>query len=432
MQRRVETDPGAEVRQPPMNLVAEQSLLGALLLNNSLLERIDDLTADAFFDPFHAHIFEIIVSTVTAGRLASPVTLRHHFENAEPVQPNITAVQYLGTLVARTTATAASVGDYARIIRDLHLRRTLIVVAEDLARDAFVTSIDRPVAYLIEAAEATLYEIAPKQANERTVSSFVDAAEAAISSINDAYGRNGGLAGHATGFPGLDRKTGGLRNGNLVIIAGRPGMGKTALAVNIATNLARAGVPVVFCSLEMSRIELATRILSGDTGLPAWKLATGSISGPDMASLMAAKQQSTQLPLTIDESGGLTVPQIRARARRLKRQGKLDVLIVDYLGLMRSAQTYGGSRVQEVTEITNGLKAIAKELNVPVVALSQLNRAVESRDNKRPQLSDLRDSGSVEQDADLVMFCFREEYYLEQAKPVPSDRAAYSEWLSKV
>jgi replicative DNA helicase len=419
-------------RKPPMNLQVEQGLLGALLLDNSLLDRVEGiLDADHFFDALHGEIFRRIGSAVVAGRSATPVTLSPAFNDAEPIRPDLTVPQYLGQLAANTSATSVTIRDYARVIRDASLRRTLITVGEELAAAANDQRSDSTPEQLIERAEASLYAVAPKQVNERASVSFAEAADAAIRDANDAYQRGGGLAGHATGFPAIDNKIGGLRKSNLIIIAGRPGMGKTALATDIAMHIAEAGVAVVFFSLEMSSGQLATRILATEIGVSASQISMGRLMQGDMCALIAAKQKLAAIPLTIDETGGLTMPQLMAKARRYKRRGKADVVIVDYLGLMRGTQGTTGNRVAEVTEITNGLKAMAKEFAVPVIALSQLNRAVETRDNKRPQLSDLRDSGSVEHDADAVLFCYRDEYYVERDKPA-YDTAAYADWSAQL
>jgi replicative DNA helicase len=305
------------------------------------------------------------------------------------------------------------------------------VAAEDLRAEAFDLSVDRSADELLEMAEARLYAVAPKQANVLNEISFRDAAATAVAEANDAHQRGTGLAGYSTGFRDLDSRTGGLCPGNLIIIAGRPSMGKTAFSTNIADNLARSGVAVGFYSLEMTPSELSKRILARHSGVAVQKIARGTFHPSEMTDILRAQQTLRDLPLTIDATGGLTVAQLRAKARRLRRKGKLDVLFVDYLQLMQGTQK-AGNRVADVTEITTGLKALAKELDVPVVALSQLNRSLEARDNKRPQIHDLRESGSIEQDADLVLMCYRDDYYVERAKPSASDQAAYADWLARL
>lgn len=418
-------------QEAPKNLELEQILLGTLLVHNDALDKIPGLQGDHFFDPLHAAIFAAIEQMVLAGMPATPVTLRTRFANADPIAQDLTVPQYLGTLAVK----AGPVGNasaYAKIIIELAARRALIVACEDLSAEAFDPAAERSAEDLIEMGEARLFAIAPKQANEQHEISVAAALETTIEHANEARKRGDGLSGISTGLRGLDVRTGGLSPGNLIIIAGRPGMGKTALSINIADNLARAGGPVAFYSLEMSADEISARILACHSGLALHKITRGKFDEADMATMLKVKQRLAAMPLTIDPSGGLTIAQLRARARRLRRKGKLGVLFVDYLQLMQAAQRPSGNRTTDITEITNGLKAIAKELGVPVVALSQLNRAVEGRDNKRPQMMDLRESGSIEQDADVILMTYREEYYVEREKPAASDVKAYGAWLDKL
>lgn len=421
------------IREAPKNIALEQQLLGALLLKNEVYHRFAPrLQAAHFFDSLHGDIFEAIERLISAGKVANAFTLQGYFANAEPIDAKTTVRQYLGTLMAHVTSTT-NVAGYAEILIALAVRRTVIVAAEELAAEAYDTSIERSPNEMIEAAEARLYAAAPREANEKRETSLSEALNEAITRASAAHERGDGLSGVSTGITALDEKTGGLSPGNLIVIAGRPGMGKTALAINIADNLAIAGVPVGFFSLEMSREELAARILARHSTVALHKITRGTFREADMAAMLQAKQRLDRLPLTINETGGLTVAQLRASTRRLHRKGLLEVLIVDYLQLMQATpRGGGGNRTSDVTEITNGLKAIAKELHIPIIALSQLSRAVEVRDNKRPQLSDLRESGSIEQDADVVLMCYREAYYVERDKPEPTNRAAYSDWLAKL
>jgi len=415
----------------PHNIDLEQAIIGTLMLSNNGIEQLSHLRPEHFFDPLHEALFGSIEAMLSDGKPASPFTIGPKFAESGPVGSSPDVRTYLGSLVAR----AVSIGQlsaYADELIGLAARRTLIVTAEDLRAEAFDLSVERTADELIEMAEARLYAVAPKQANDRGETSLADALAAAISEANDAHQRGTGLAGQSTGFRDLDARTGGLSNGNFIVLAGRPSMGKTALGTNIAHNLASNGVPVAFFSLEMTASELSKRILARQSGVAVHKIARGTFNPGDMADLLRAEQTLKTLPLTIDATGGLTVAQIRAKARRLRRKGKLDVLIVDYLQLMQGSQRPGSTRVAEVTEITTGLKALAKELGVPVIALSQLNRAVEARENKRPGLADLRESGSIEQDADVVLMCYREAYYVEREKPPATDQAAYADWLVRL
>jgi replicative DNA helicase len=349
---------------------------------------------------------------------------------------DMTGLDYLGTLAARATTTV-NAPDYARTIRDLYQRRELHRAACGLIQRV---STPEPLADIVADAEAVLHAVTTDARNERDVVSIGEASAIAVEQANAAYQRGTGILGLSTGLTGLDRALGGLAPGNLIIIAGRPGMGKTSLALNIASNVARgfnsttggrsgpAGVAVY--SLEMGAAELAMRAVSELSGTPSSAMRSGSFGFADMARMMKARDQLADVPLYIDRSGGLTVSQLSTRARRLKRQKNIELIVIDYLQLIGSGGNRGGNRVQEVTDITIGLKALAKELDVPVVALSQLSRKVEDRADKRPQLSDLRESGSIEQDADIVLFVYREEYYIDREKPGDQDPEFLS-WMAK-
>jgi replicative DNA helicase len=428
------TDADANFRLAPHNIEAEQALLGAILVNNDAFDRVSDfLKADHFSEEMHRRIFDVAAQLIRAGKLASPITLKTFL--GEHDLGGVTVSQYLARLAAEAT-TIINAEDYGRTIHDLALRRNLIVVGEDIVNAAYDAPVGASPSEQIEDAERKLYSIAETGRYEGGFQRFSDALTTAVDMAAKAHQRDGKLSGIATGLADLDRLMGGLQVSDLVIVAGRPGMGKTALATNIAFNIARAhegrarpdgtvetvnGGIVGFFSLEMSAEQLATRIIAEQAAVPSSKIRRGQISEPEYLRIVEAARAMQTIPFYIDQSGGLSIGQLVARARRLKRQRGLDVLVIDYLQLLGGSKIRSDSRVQEVTEITTGLKALAKDLNVPVLALSQLSRQVEGRDDKRPQLSDLRESGSIEQDADVVLFVFREEYYLNNKKPKEGD-----------
>ena len=366
---------------------------------------------------------------------ASPATLTRSLPAAAYSGGGMTVSQYLARLAAEAT-TVINALDYGQTIYDLATRRSLILIGEDMVNEAYDAPVDSVPSKQIEEAERKLYEVAESGRYEGGFQRFAQALTTAVDMAARAYQRDGKLSGLATGLRDLDSKMGGLQNSDLIIIAGRPGMGKTALATNIAYNIAKAwqgevradghtstvnGGIVGFFSLEMSAEQLATRILAEQTGIPSSTIRRGGITEADFEKIRDKTIELQDLKFYVDETGGLSIAQLAARARRLKRQRGLDVLVIDYIQLLQgSSRRAQEGRVQEVTEITTGLKALAKELNVPVIALSQLSRQVENRDDKRPQLSDLRESGSIEQDADVVMFVFREEYYLANKEPRPN------------
>lgn len=422
----------ADYRTAPHNLEAEQALLGAILINNDAFYRVSDfLEPSHFSEPIHGRIYEIAAEIIRSGKTATPVTVKT-FLPAEFRVGDFNAAQYLARLAAEAT-TIINAGDYGRTIYDLALRRSLILIGEDMVNIAYDAPVDMAPRAQIEDAERRLFELAEAGRFEGGFSNFEAALTHAIDMASAAYKRDGHLSGIASGLSDLDRLVGGFQPSDLVIIAGRPGMGKTALATNIAYNIAAAwrgetgpdgvikttnGGIVGFFSLEMSSEQLATRIIAEQTAIPSSDIRRGSIDEDQFARLVEVARQIQRIPLYIDQTGGLSIAQLAARARRLKRQRGLDLIVVDYIQLLQSGGRRGSdNRVQEVTEITNNLKALAKELNVPILALSQLSRQVEQREDKRPQLADLRESGSIEQDADVVMFVFREEYYLKNRKP---------------
>jgi replicative DNA helicase len=419
-------------REAPNNIEAEQALLGAILVNNDAFYRVSDfLKSSHFYEPLHRKIYEVAADLIRMGKMANPVTIKTFLPADEKVG-DMTVAQYLARLAAGAV-TIINAADYGRAIYDLATRRALITVGEDMVNIAYDAPVDMPPQDQIEDAERRLFELAETGRYDGGFESFVDAVKTAVDMANAAYMRDGGLSGIASGFRDLDRRMGGLQPSDLVIIAGRPGMGKSSLATNMAFHIANAYEPapqadgsfkaanggvVGLFSLEMSSEQLATRIISEQTEIPSSKIRRGEITETDFEKLVGCAQMMQKLPLYIDSTGGISIAQLAARCRRLKRQRGLDVVIIDYIQLMTgSSRRANENRVQEITEITTGLKALAKELNVPVIALSQLSRQVESREDKRPQLSDLRESGSIEQDADVVLFVYREEYYLKNREP---------------
>jgi replicative DNA helicase len=414
----------------PHSIEAEQQLLGALLTNNDLYDRISSIIKPHhFYDPVHARIFEIASARIATNKLASPVTLKAFLAEDEGLS-ELGGASYLIKLAGAAISTFA-VRDYAEMIYDLAIRRELISLGNDIAAKASSVNVESEPKEQIVEAEQQLYDLAEQGNSNQGFQSFLNAVTDAIKVANAAYKRDGGLAGVATGLTDLDKKLGGLHQSDLLILAGRPSMGKTSLATNIAFNIARAykkgitasgeegaidGGVVGFFSLEMSAEQLATRILSEVAEIPSNQIRRGDFTENEFRRIVDAAKELEAAPLFIDDTPALPISQLAARARRLKRTHGLDALFVDYLQLVRGAGRTE-NRVNEISEITMGLKAIAKELNIPVIALSQLSRQVENREDKRPQLSDLRESGSIEQDSDVVMFVFREEYYKEREKP---------------
>ena len=427
-------DAGApSYRVAPHNIEAEQSVLGAILVNNDAFYRVSDfLKAEHFFEPIHQTIFDTASSIIRAGKVATPVTLKT-FVPADTDIGGMTVGQYLARLAAEAT-TIINAHDYGRTIYELALRRDLIRIGEDMVNVAFDAPVDFAPRAQIEDAERRLYELAESGRYDGGFQSFSQAMKTALDMAANAYHREGKLSGISTGIRALDAKMGGMQQSDLIVLAGRPGMGKTALATNIAYNIARAhkselqpdgsmktinGGIVGFYSCEMSAEQLATRILAEQTGISSSMIRRGGITETEFEKIRDHTIELQYVPLYVDETGGLSISQLTARARRLKRQKGLDVIMVDYIQLLSGSGKRSENRVQEVTEITTSLKALAKELSCPVIALSQLSRQVESREDKRPQLSDLRESGSIEQDADVVIFVYRDEYYLQNKEPRP-------------
>ncbi len=413
-------------RSPPHNEEAEQTVLGAILVNNKAFEKVGEfLRPEHFFDPANQKIFQAILKMIDRGQVANPITLKAFFEQDRDLA-DIGGQEYLARLAA-AIVTVHNVEDYGHIIHDSYLRRQLIEVGEEMVNQAYKHDIDIAANDQIEEAEKRLFELAATGDIKGDFVPFERALKAAIETAEAAFRRSTHVTGVTSGLRDLDAKLGGLHPSDLLILAGRPSMGKTALATNIAFNAAKAymlsggkeGAPVGFFSLEMSAEQLALRILADQAEVSGDKIRRGEIVATDFPKFVEASQYLARVPFFVDDTPALSITAVRTRARRLKRTHGLGLVVVDYLQLLRGGGTGRGeqNRVQEISEITRGLKAIAKELELPVIALSQLSRSVESREDKRPQLSDLRESGSIEQDADVVMFVFREQYYLERAEP---------------
>ncbi|WP_102223453.1 replicative DNA helicase [Acidimangrovimonas sediminis] len=430
----------------PHNIEAEQQLLGAILTNNDVFDRIAaTVKADHFYDPVHRRIFEVAAARIQKNALASPVTLKAFLEEDEGLK-ELGGPAYLARL-AGAAISAHAARDYGQMIYELSVRRELIELGTEISQKAQKVDVKSEPKDQIVEAEQRLYKLGEQGTAERGFQSFLKAATDAVNLANAAYQRGGGLSGISTGLIDMDKKLGGLHPSDLLILAGRPSMGKTSLATNVAFNIAKAykrgrkpdgsegavqGGVVGFFSLEMSAEQLASRILSEASEVASEKIRRGDMEEFEFRRFVEAAKSLESCPLYIDDTPALPISQVAARCRRLKRTHGLDVVIVDYLQLLRGT---ADNRVQEIGEISMGLKAIAKELNIPVIALSQLSRQVESRDDKRPQLSDLRESGSIEQDADVVMFVFREEYYVEREKPSDDrldEMAAWQERMARL
>ncbi len=440
-------EPDATIAALPANIEAEQALLGIILFDNSAYERLSDqLKPSHFHEPFHQRLFTAMEEHIKKGQLAEPIVLMERFK-ADPAFQDMGGVRYLADLVDRAPP-AANAPDYGRVIYDLALRRDLIRIGGEISVNAN-SDVENTAKDQIENAEQQLYTLAETGAPSTGFVGFADALRGAVEMAAEAYGRDGGLAGLSTGLIDLDQKLGGLHSSDLLILAARPSMGKTSLAANIAFHVARNyawqpqpdgskktvnGGIVAFFSLEMSAEQLAMRLLGEVSGVSSDKLRKGEIDASEFGRVRDAAMEIQEAPLHIDDTGGLSISKMAARSRRLKRQTGLDLIVVDYLQLLTTGNSSGDNRVQEVSQITQSLKALAKELQVPVLALSQLSRQVESRDDKRPQLSDLRESGSIEQDADVVMFIYREEYYKARTEPREGspEHLAWQEDMDKI
>ncbi|MFU7527454.1 replicative DNA helicase [Qipengyuania sp. ASV99] len=445
----IDSDSNTE-RKLPFNLEAEAAFLGAVLIDNRVIEELQTpIQPQHFFEPLHERIYTRILALIERNATASPVTLRPHFEADEALK-ELGGPKYLAQLTANGAGLLAP-RELAQQIYDLALLRELVSVGRGLVEGALDTSEQTDPMERISQAEADLFRVAEGASTGKDASTFRDASMMAIKMVEAAMNSGGGLSGKTTGLETIDQKTAGLHDSDLIILAGRPGMGKTSLATNIAFNCAEEhlkwmqdggehqyGAPTAFFSLEMSADQLATRILAEQSEVSSEALRSGKLSRDDFQKLSFASQRLAELPLYIDDTPALTIGALRTRARRLKRRHGIGLIVVDYLQLLQGSGRANDNRVNEISEISRGLKTLAKELSCPVIALSQLSRAVEQRDDKRPMLSDLRESGSIEQDADMVWFIFRSDYYHLLVKPDTPDSSSsteatekYREWETK-
>lgn len=417
------------LRQPPHNLEVEQALLGAVLMNNTAYERVGEkLKPEHFYDPAHARIYAAVATLISRGQIADPRTLRGMFEN-DPALSAVGGANYLADLVA-SVVTIINAENYAQLLYDLYVRRQLINLGGDIVNDAFEQNLEQSASDQIENAEQHLFQLAQSGESQRQYVALNTALTSAIRQAELAHRRESHITGVTTGLRDLDRRLAGLHKSDLVILAGRPAMGKTALATNIGVAATRAwkdsggkdGAGVVFFSLEMASEQVALRLLGEYTGIASNDIRAGQFHGDDFAKFLEASQRLSNMPFYIDDTPALSIAALRTRARRIQRlNSNIGLIIVDYLQLLHGSGRRDDNRVLEISEITRGLKALAKELQVPVLALSQLSRNVENREDKRPQLADLRESGSIEQDADVVMFVYREEYYHAMNEPKRRD-----------
>ncbi len=425
-------------KQMPSNIEAEQALIGSILVSNEIYDEISSIIdTNKFFDPMHAKIFETIELLIAKGLLANPITLKNYFENNEGLK-ELGGHEYIIKITKFSTSSIKQCVDYANIIHEMHVRRELIKISETVLNEASDNNeINTSGEELIQNAEKSLFDLAERGHFSQSFMKFEKALTQTIDMAKKAFQNEEGIVGVPTGLSDLDSRLGGMHKQDLVIIAGRPSMGKTALATNIAFHAAKniqkksSKSSVAFFSLEMSSEQLSTRILSEQSKIRSNDIRRGKVSEKEMEQFIETSKNIHDLPLFIDETPAITISAISNRSRRIKRLFGLDLIVVDYIQLMRSSSNKYDGRVQEISEITQGLKALAKELDVPVLALSQLSRAVEQRDDKKPQLADLRESGSIEQDADVVMFVYREAYYLERKEPTLGS-IEHAEWQQKM
>ena len=422
-----------DIKELPNNIEAEQSVMGSILVSNEIFDEINIIVASKnFYDPMHQKIFAAIEKLIYSGTLANPITLKNYFENEKD---EINIPEYLVKITKFSTSSRQTI-EYSKLIYDLFVKRELIKISENIIDTARLNDLDQDGQSIIENFEKSLFDLAEKGSFASSLVKFDEAMKMTIEMASNAYKNDEGIVGVPTGLTDLDDRLGGLHKSDLLIIAGRPSMGKTALATNIAFNAAKKiqddgrKSTIAFFSLEMSSEQLSTRILAEQSRIKSNDIRRGRISEDQFDKFIETSKNISELPLYIDETPAISIASLSNRARRIKRLYGLDMVVVDYIQLMKAANFRDG-RVQEISEITQGLKALAKELSVPVLALSQLSRAVESRDIKKPQLSDLRESGSIEQDADVVMFVYREAYYLEKLEPRPAT-VEHAEWQSKM
>ncbi len=426
------------VKELPHNIEAEQGILGAVLLNNEIYFDISEtVRPEHFYEPIHKLIFEVIGNLISKGQIATPITLKSYFEVEKNLE-EIGGSNYL-VILANSAVSLDYAKNYAHIIYDLAVRRGLFELGGKVQHDAIESNMDTKPDELIEEAEKSLYNISERGASQNNIQTFQSSIEEAIDLAKKAFEKDSSVVGISSEFTDLDTKLGGFHPSDLIIIAGRPSMGKTSLATNIAFNIAKNAhltkdkdASVLFFSLEMSSEQLATRILSEQARISSNDIRRGNLSENDLDNLVSVSKDVLEIPLFIDDTPAVNIGTLSSRSRRLKRKNGLGVIVIDYLQLLRPSKTSRNeSRVLEISEITQGLKALAKELNIPIIALSQLSRQVEQREDKKPQLSDLRESGSIEQDSDVVMFIYREEYYLEKNAPSPGT-AEFIEWQQKM
>lgn len=425
----------------PHNIDAEQAVLGAILMQNALIEDVADIIgAEAFYDPLHGALYREIAKLIEGGRAADLITLKPIINGWPPISDTMQVWQYLGRLLTAAVS-RVEIKTYSRLLRDLADRRRVVWLAQDVLSLAMSDPSDVSTPEVIETAERGLFEIGTKRTEGRETS-IDGAVHQAIEMISSAYERGGTLNGVRTGLSDLDRLLGGFQASDLIILGGRPAMGKTALALTMAFNVARDAIDahgvvtpgghVHFFSQEMSASQLAMRLIAERSEIASDTLRRGAVSETELRSAIEGAKQVSSASMTIDETGGISLGALMAKARRVKRKKDTKLIVVDYLQLMSGTGKGSDNRVQEITKMTMGLKALAKELDVPILALSQLSRKVEERSDKRPQLADLRESGSIEQDADVVMFVYRDEYYVEREKPDDADAVRYADWMQRM
>jgi len=424
-----------QFKELPNNIEAEQAVIGSILVSNDIFDDVSIIIDNKkFYDPVHQKIFAAIENLISKGMLANPITLKNYFENDNSLA-ELEGHEYLVKLTKFSTTIRQTI-EYSKIVYDMHIRRELIKISETMTENASNKILDLPGNKIIEDSERLLFDLAEKGSLNTSFIKFDQALNYTIEMASNAYKNEEGIVGVPTGLTALDDRLGGMHNSDLLIIAGRPSMGKTALATNIAFHAAKklqekgTKSSIAFFSLEMSSEQLSTRILAEQSRIKSNDIRRGRISEEQFDKFIETSKNISELPLYIDETPAISIAAMSNRARRIKRLYGLDLVVVDYIQLMSAANTRDG-RVQEISEITKGLKALAKELSVPVLALSQLSRAVEHRDDKKPQLSDLRESGSIEQDADVVMFVYREAYYLERKEPRPAT-VDHADWQAKM
>ena len=423
-----------QFKELPNNIEAEQAVIGSILVSNDIFDEISTIISSInFYDPMHQKIYEAIESLIYKGMLANPITLKNYFEDEKD---DLNVPEYLVKITKFSTSVRQAI-EYSKIIYDMFVRRELIKISEQTIDSAKLSELDTSGQTIIENSERLLFDLAEKGSFNSSLVKFDEAMKQTIEMASAAYKNDGGIVGVPTGLRDLDDKLGGLHKSDLIIIAGRPSMGKTSLATNIAFNAAQKLLDsgkkssIAFFSLEMSSEQLSTRIISEQARISSNDIRRGRISDEQFDKFLETSKNIAELPLYIDETPAISIAAMSNRARRIKRLFGVDMIVVDYIQLMRGTTYNKDGRVQEISQITQGLKAIAKELSVPVVALSQLSRQVEQRDDHKPQLSDLRESGSIEQDADVVMFVYREGYYLQRKEPRPAT-VEHAEWQAKM